>query len=212
MDLTDIPVELFLKIISHLNFGDILELWKVSPSLKNIIETNKYYIFLRYKYLNKEINNYFNNKFISSGDNYYTFKNFYMTELKERKTALIVVTYMYKWIVTELFDSPMDRSAILTTMIMAIKTALIKLYPLKEHYIIEKCNIKYKSSHRYFKKFIEEIVSDDLLNAINISRIIIEKFSTNNDKQVIYMFNKNFTKKSLYEIEITNCDKKLFII
>ena len=109
----------------------------------------------------------------------------------------------------------------------AIYEYLIKLFPEKKYNIedrmeylfairnIDKRVICY-ANHRQLKKIIDEYVSEDLLNYINISRIIVSGFKIYEifdlDFPKIYIYNKDFTYYSKYKIKITECDTRFFQI
>ena len=71
-----------------------------------------------------------------------------------------------------------------------------------------------KSKNNSNKYTIEKYVSEDLLNSMNISRIIVDGFRVfekfDYEHPQIYIYNKEFTCKHKYELKITKYDTKLF--
>ena len=218
--LDNIPPELVLEIFKNLNYVDVLRMYMVSKHFKYIIDENIYNIYLSFEKNNAELC-----ELKLSGPDYKTIFNYdmfskiYINTIKKKKQALIILIYIHKWLVSELIDSPMDRSGIPTQMVRAVQTFIRQLFPNKIE-LRNKVVIQWYSSmgfsHRTLKNEIEKYVSDDLMNSINISRITIdgfriyELFYLQNPK--IFIYNKNFTQKSPYEIKVNKYDTRIFDI
>lgn len=199
--LDDLPVEMILKIIYSLNHIDIINLYKVSINLKNIVDKN--------------VPNIYNSIYNEQIDiNFKIFSKIYFDNIKMKKQSLIVILYIHKWLETELLDGPMDRSIIPDSMKKATSIYLVNLYPKKKNEIFDSLLSTSNGWHRGLKKCIQEYVSLDLLNSINISRIVIDGFRYfeifNYDNPEIMIYNKNFTQKEKYKIKININDAKMF--
>ena len=117
--LDDLPVEMILKIIYSLNHIDIINLYKVSINLKNIVDKN--------------VPNIYNSIYNEQIDiNFKIFSKIYFDNIKMKKQSLIVILYIHKWLETELLDGPMDRSIIPDSMKKATSIYLVNLYPKKK--------------------------------------------------------------------------------
>lgn len=221
MIITKLPDEMLLNIIYKLNYIDVLSLYLVNKKLKCFIDKHLYNIYLSFEKNSYELCLYSfkHNVDLQHVFNFKTFSNIYLDALKRKKQSLIIIRYIHKWIVNELLNSAMDRSMVPLSMMKATTVYLLRLYPeLEKNILVDDIQLRFRStsSHRYIKKLIETYVSEDLLNSINISRIIVEgfklfeKFNFENPKISIY--NKSFTSKSDYKIKINKYDTKLFNI
>ena len=222
MEIHELPIEIILHTIEKLDYIDILNLYRVSKVFKKIIEENSYGIYLLLR--NKSFGLLGFNREIF---NFRKFSSIYSDTIKKKKTALIIISYIYKWINNELIDSPMDRSCVPQSMGQAIHEFLTKLFPEKKHNILDRMDYLFAirntdkkvicyANHRELKKIIEEYVSEDLLNYINMSRIIVSGFKIYETFDFkfpkINIYNKDFTYYSKYKIKINECDTKFFRI
>ena len=222
MEIHELPIEIILHTIEKLDYIDILNLYRVSKFFKKIIEENSYGIYLLLR--NKSCGLLVFNREIF---NFRKFSKIYCDTIKKKKTALIIISYIHKWINNELIDSPMDRSFVPQSMGQAIHEFLIKLFPEKKYNIQDRMDYLFAirntdqrvicyANHRELKKIIEEYVSEDLLNYINMSRIIVSGFKIYETFDFkfpkINIYNKDFTYYSKYKIKINECDTKFFRI
>lgn len=223
---TNLPIELTLKIISFVNYIDVLQLSRVSKNFKHIIEENSMCIYKQLRHFSKEIDDYFRIDQCKES-NYSIFSIFYTNEIKRRKQALIILRYIHKWLTTELIDSPMDRSIINKYMIVSVRSCLLKLFKRQKASIDE--NLLYQPNranalsidnfilmgHRSLKTIIEKYVLEELLYSININRIVVDGFTMfetyNVDCPKLYIYNKGFTCKKIYKIKLHYLDTKLFV-
>ena len=227
MFLNELPTEMVLKIIYKLNYIDVLQLYLVSNKFKNIIEEYLYSIYLHFEKNSRELCWYpsYQTTDWHEAFNFKIFSNIYVDSIKKKKEALIIIRYIHKWVVNELIDSPMDRSAVPNSMAKATYIFLSCLCPntVSKNKEISSRDLSVFTesiirgplhSHRFIKDIIEKYIPEDLLNSINISRItvdgfrIFEKFNFENPQ--IYIYNKDFTCKHKYEIKITKYDTKIF--
>lgn len=213
MFFTNIPNELILEIINKLEYFDILILFKTCKRFRDIINSNTSTIFYNLTY--KKISNL----------NFEDYSKLYLKHIIEKKKALTVLKYIYRWLTTELFDSIMERSIINRSMTEATIKYLKVLCGTKEKEINTKCMIEnenkenkikpeYYISHRHLKTLIEEFLNEYYLDSININRIFICGFSYNEkfnfEKPHIYIYNKDFTSKHKYLVKVNTNDLRLF--
>jgi len=231
MLITDLPNEMILMIVYKLNYIDVLNLYGVSKQFKHLIDKYLFRIYCSFEKKSIELcwrpwdDNY---KYWNKPFNYTIFSKIYTDAIKKKKQALIVIKYIYKWIVNELIDSPMDRSAVPTSMAQAIYLFLTQLCPNKKNDIDKEFKYigRFRQQHgwepwwlrhyRFVKQKIEKYVSEDQLNYMNVSRLTVDGFQIyekfNFDNPDIYLYNKNFTKKHKYEIKINKYDIRMFDI
>ena len=222
MEIHELPIEIILHTIEKLDYINILNIYRVSKFFKKIIEENSYNIYLSLRNKSCELL-----RFNGVIFNFRKFSNIYSDIIKKKKTALIIISYIHKWINNELIDSPMDRSMVPNSMGQAIHEFLTKLFPEKKHNILDRMDYLFAirntdqrvicyANHRELKKIIEEYVSEDLLNYINISRIIVSGFKIYETFDLkfpkIYIYNKDFTYYSKYKIKINEYDTRFFQI
>lgn len=174
MNIIDLPIEIILKIIYKLNYIDVLQLYMVSKDFKNIIDK---YLYSIYSLLDKnscELCWYPDYQTANWEEvfNYTIFSNIYVDLIKKKKQALIILKYIHKWLENELIDGPMNRSIIPDLMKKATSIYLVNLYPKKKYEIFDSLLSTSNGWHRGLKKCIEEYIYLDLLNSINISRIV----------------------------------------
>ena len=199
--LDDLPVEMILKIIYSLNHIDIINLYKVSINLKNIVDKN--------------VPNIYNSIYNEQIDiNFKIFSKIYFDNIKMKKQSLIVILYIHKWLETELLDGPMERSILPESMKKATNIFLTNIFPEKKNEIFDTMLNSFNGWHRGLKKCIEKYISSDLLDNINMSRIVVDGFRLcdifDYDNPKIMIYNKNFTLKEKYKIKINNYDTKIF--
>lgn len=222
MEIHELPIEIILHTIEKLDYINILNIYRVSKFFKKIIEENSYNIYLSLRNKSCELL-----RFNGVIFNFRKFSNIYSDIIKKKKTALIIISYIHKWINNELIDSPMDRSMVPNSMGQAIHEFLTKLFPEKKHNILDRMDYLFAirntdqrvicyANNRELKKIIEEYVSEDLLNYINISRIIVSGFKIYETFDLkfpkIYIYNKDFTYYSKYKIKINEYDTRFFQI
>ena len=130
MEFHELPIEIILHTIEKLDYIDILNLYRVSKFFKKIIEEDIYSIYLSLRNKSSELRA-FNREIF----NFRKFSSIYSDTIKKKKTALIIISYIHKWINNELFDSPIDRSGVPQLMGQAIYEYLIKLFPEKKYNI-----------------------------------------------------------------------------
>ena len=208
MNLHELPVELFLKIIGKLSYIEVLNLYLVSKNFKSLIDTNLYSIYLSID--DSKLKNYY----LPDLFNYKIFSNIYSGKLRIKKKALIILKYIHKWLEKEIIDLHMDRSMIPESMIQAVYVYLLFLYPNNLKKINnEKILGINPNSHRQLISIIETNIDSELLKYININRITVDGFNIfntfnfNNPK--IYLYYNNFTSKKIYNIKINLNDTKM---
>ena len=213
MFFADLPNELVIEIINKLEYFDILNLFRTCKRFRYIINNNTVSIFHKLNF--KKMSNL----------NFEEYSKLYLENAMEKKKALILIKYIYKWLTSELFDSIMERSIIHRSMTEATIKYSKLLCETKEEDINSRSMIKnenkekkikpmYYVSHRHLKSIIEEFINEDLLNSININRIIVDDFTCyekfNSENPNIYIFNKDFITKNKYKIKIDKYDLRLF--
>jgi len=219
MLITDLPNEMILMIVYKLNYIDVLNLYVVSKPFKYLIDKHLYSIYRSLEKKSLElcwIPSYQTTDW-NSAFNYSIFSKIYTDAITKKKQALIVIKYIHKWIVNELIDSPMDRSALPQSMSQATHLYLSQLCPNKNNNIDKDFNhgiTRVPCGYQFLKKHIEKYVLEDQLNYMNISRLTVDGFKIyerfNFENPDIYLYNKKFTKKHKYEIKINKYDTKLF--
>ena len=214
MNILDLPNEILIKIILILKYIDLENIYYSCKAINKLIDAN---IDIIYNSLyNRDKLLYYSDyetKLYRSNLDMRALQKLYKNIIIKKKTAVYCLKCIYRWLLCELFDAPMDRFQIHPDMIECVKLSLYYIFFSKKEIIQLQMLMINNYSYRQLINIIVKYVNPTLFNNYNI-KIQLHGFKINEkydfDNPQLYLFNNDYNYKVKYTIKPYLSDTDLF--